>query len=115
IARDRQHFGQARRRRQDFLAPRVRRFPRQGTRQVGGGHKSGRRAGTVTPNPVDDRKVKTIGYCGGFFGLSSERAGGSGVGPPRWRASVSLPVSSQSPVAARRANVAQRAGPSPKP
>src|SRR5262249_42905217 len=55
------------------------------------------------------------GYCGGFFGLSSKRAGVSGVTPPRWRASVSLPVSSQSPVAARRANVSQRSVQSPRP
>ena len=40
---------------------------------------------------------------GGFFGFSSSRAGVSGISPARWPASVSRPVSSQSPLAARRA------------
>jgi hypothetical protein len=67
--------------------------------------------------------VKTAGvqmgdaerYGRGFFSCSSKRAGDSGVRPLRWRASVSRPLSSQSPVAARRANVSQRSVQSPRP
>ena len=50
----------------------------------------------------------------GSPGLPSNRAGASGVSPPRWRASVSLPLSSQSPAAARFANVSQRSVQSPR-
>src|SRR5262245_33698501 len=60
IARGRQRFGQARRRRQDLLAPGVRGFPRPGTRQVGGSHKSGRRAGAVTANPADAARLRRL-------------------------------------------------------
>src|SRR4029077_17945401 len=48
VAGDRKHLGQARRQRQDLLAGGVRGFPRRRARQVGGSHKSGRRAGAVT-------------------------------------------------------------------
>jgi CHAD domain-containing protein len=60
-------------------------------------------------------RVKRMRYGCDFFGRSSKRAGVSGVSPPRWRARVSAPVSSQSPAAARRAKVSQRSVQSPRP
>jgi hypothetical protein len=49
-----------------------------------------------------------------YFGSLSKRAGVSGSRPPRWRARVSRPLRSQSPLAARRAKVSQRSVQSPR-
>src|SRR5579863_10155006 len=49
-----------------------------------------------------------------WFGFSMVRTEVSGKTPPRWRASVSRPESSQSPAAARLANFSQVSVQSPR-
>jgi len=48
-----------------------------------------------------------------YLFFSTSRVGVSGVSPPRRRAKVSLPLSSQVPSTARRANTSQAASQSP--